>query len=290
MLRTGVLIFATVCCACGQTAGRDRGFEVVSIKQMPPPDGSPRGVGFSGGPGSNDPGRLRGYNVSLGNILVRAYGIFHFQLIAPKWIEDERYEFIAKVPSGAMEEQVPLMLRDMLGQRFKLKVHYETRQVDVYRLVTDNHGPRFNPSNPTGTARSQPQRTNAAVAVDRDGFPVPPAERPQTMTIMTGGHPHMTVVQMSMRDFATWLSSQIEHPIMDSTGLKGEYDFRLTWAPIGGHELSRASSRDTAAPAQDDGPRLFEAVRQQLGLRLVQGKGPLDVLVVEHIQRTPTPN
>ena len=289
MLRTGALIFATACSAWGQTADRDRAFEVVSIKQMPPPEGSARGVGLSGGPGSSDPGRLRGYNLSLGNILVRAYNIFHFQLIAPKWIEDERFEFIAKVPSGAMEQQVPLMLRDMLGQRFKLKAHYETRRVDVYRLVTDNHGPNFNPSNLTGT-RSQLPRANAGSAVDRDGFPVPSADRPETMTIMTGGHPHMTAVRMSMGTFATWLSSQIEHPVTDATGLKGEYDFRLTWAPIAKHELSRVSSSDIPAPGEDDGPTLFEAVRQQLGLRLVLGKGPLDVLVVDHIERSPTAN
>lgn len=260
MFRAGVLIFVTAC-AWAQA------FEVVSIKRMPPPDGSPRSVGLSGGPGSDDPERLRGHNLSLGNILVRAYGIFHFQLSAPKWIEDERYEFIAKVPSGATEQQVPPMLRDMLAHRFKLKAHHETRQVNVYRLVTDHHGPRFSPAKPVGAVRS-------THAVDRDGFPIPSAEHPETMTAMTGGHPHMTAVRMSMRELAAWLSSQIEYPVVDSTGLKGEYDFRLTWAP----------------PSDDDGPTLFEAVRQQLGLKLVPGKGPLDVLVVDHIERTPTAN
>jgi uncharacterized protein (TIGR03435 family) len=260
--------------ATGQTAGAQAAFDVVSLKPSAPPDGTGRAVGFSGGPGSKDPIRFSGFNLALGHLLARTYGMQSYQLDPKIWLATERYDLTAKVPEGATREQIPLMLQAMLEERFKLKAHREIRLAPGYELVVSKGGHKLRPSpeNPPETGAVTPP-----MAVDSDGFPILPPGHRRTMTAMTGGRPHMVAVQTTMAAFARLLAGQVDRPVRDATGLKGEYDFRLTWAIVN-------------APTDTDAPFIFEAIRAQLGLRLAPTKMPLEMLVIDHVEKVPVVN
>jgi uncharacterized protein (TIGR03435 family) len=235
-------------------------------------------------------------------MLVRAYGIKHFQFVGPTWLDTERYDFVATVPKGATQGDIPLMLRRMLEQRFRLVAHHEFREMPIYRLVVGNSGSKLKSYQEHGigeapSQRDTPNSASAKLPVDRDGFPVPSPGKRQTMTVMTDGRPHMLAIQMSMGELAEWLTSQVDRSVIDATGLKGEFDFRLTWA-IGEGTSWRGLTPPPAAgevpaangPIDSDAPTIFDAIREQLGLKLLQGKGRVDVLVIDHIEKTPTEN
>lgn len=111
------------------------------------------------------------------------------------------------------------------------------------------------------------------------------------MTLMTGGRPHMLAMDMSMRELAAFLSSQIDRPVVDQTNRGGIYDFRLTWAPAGGSGgMPELKVSERADAADVDGPTIFTAIEEQLGLKLVAGRGSVEVLVVDNINKMPTEN
>jgi uncharacterized protein (TIGR03435 family) len=265
-------------------------FEVILIKPTTPPlDGGRRGNFVRGGPGSADPGRVVGENQSLGLILLRAFRIAEYQLSGPSWLYSERYDFVAKAPVGATRDQIPMMLRQMLTDRFKLVAHQENREISTFELVIAKGGPKLSVSERDPPALSEPsanaaQDLRGSPRVDPEGFPVPPPGHRETMTLMTGGRPHMIAFRWSMSHIIEFLSSQIERPVADATGLKGEYDFKLTWSNNNG------PGGVSINPSEKDGPTLFDAVQSQLGLKLLQKKGNVDVLVIDHIEKTPTPN
>jgi hypothetical protein len=160
---------------CGQT------FEVASIKTMPPQDGGPTFQRTMGGPGTKDPGRWTAEGVSLANLVSVACDLRPYQLSAADWLNNARFTVTAKVPEGAKKEDLKLMVRHPLAERF---------------------------------------------------------------------------------------------------GLKGKYDFTISWSP------SSARTSDDG----ETGPTIFAALQEQLGLKLEAKKGTIGVVVVDHIERTPTEN
>jgi uncharacterized protein (TIGR03435 family) len=128
-------------------------FDAVSVRPS-------KGVipwSYSGGPGTSDPGQITYKNVTLADIIVRAYGILPYQLKnAQSWLDSERYTIVAKVPAGASKADVRVMMQTLLAERFNLAEHREAREGRCYNLVVEKGGPRLKP----GTAvkqRSTPQ-------------------------------------------------------------------------------------------------------------------------------------
>jgi uncharacterized protein (TIGR03435 family) len=230
-------------------------FEVATIK---------RNVSLerSGSMGLDPGGRFRAVNAPVFWLISSAYGpfqrpLFESQIVgAPDWLQSEPYDIVAKagadVASLKPDEQfrkIPQLLRSLLEERFALKAHRETRQLPIYALVRlkrdDSLGPRM--------IRSALDCTKEAAKCgynELDGH-------------LTGGW--ITTAMLT-----TLLSSATERVVVDRTGLDGRFDVELEWSP------------DQAAT---DKPSIFAAVQEQLGLKLESDRGPVEVVVIDHVER-----
>jgi uncharacterized protein (TIGR03435 family) len=236
-------------------------------------------VRATGGPGTDDPGTFRCENFDLGGLIVMAYGIANYQLSGPQWIADERFEVMAKVPDGATKEQFRLMLQDLLRQRFKLVVHREKRDMPVYELKIGKNGPKMTESRAPPPTQP-PSDVHSTGGIDGDGFPILPPGRFPWWT-SRNNRSRRRVAGMSMEEFAQDLSFLLMAPVTDATGLKGRYDFTLSWV---GESLGQTGDVD------DAGPTLFRAIQEQLGLGLDHKRGSADMLVIDQAEKHPSEN
>jgi len=165
----------------------------------------------------------------------------------------------------AYRQQMILMLQSLFADRFKLKVRRETKEGPVYALVVAKGGPKFPTSLPPD---SDPGAQNSAV---------PPPRRPPCPAGMFCYQDYL-----SMGRVADWLSDSrgVDRPVIDQTGLDGSYYIKIQWAPE-----QRQAETGSAASLGPPGPDIFTALQQQLGLKLKPTKGPVETLVIEHIER-----
>jgi uncharacterized protein (TIGR03435 family) len=248
----------------------------------------------------------------------------------PKWLDSERFDIVAKTPQGATKEQVRVMLQNLLANRFKLTLHHETKELPIYALVLGSKGPKLKDSTVPGTlaaADSQPKEAGKGQAgappppfpgglgirgikIGPDGCPETPpmaAGRAGTFTIMTPGGECMISNGQRMDGLAMELSKRLDRPVIDQTGLKGKYDLRLRYDASsmpggrGGPVMSKDIRYDTGpGPAagdpssrsavDGDAPGILNALQEQLGLKLEAKKGPVDLLVIDHVEKTPVEN
>ncbi|HEV1287836.1 MAG TPA: TIGR03435 family protein [Bryobacteraceae bacterium] len=193
-------------------------------------------------------GRLNFTNVTLKNCIQRAFSLRPYQISGgPGWLADDRFDVIAKAAGPADKAQVMRMLQTLLADRFKLKFHIETKEMPVYSLVVAKNGLKIKEANDDGKGTQ----------IDGD---------PQ--------HP-LSARNISMAGFAGTLSrlQELDRPVIDATGLKGVFNFTLDYSP------------GDAAPSDNAGPSIFTALTEQLGLKLEAGKGPVDILVIDHVER-----
>lgn len=264
-------------------------FEVVSIRPEKP------GAGMSG---METPlGRFSATNYSVEGLIAFAYNYHQpglslktYQILGgPEWIRSDRFDIEAKVedslvkqdeekklPHGEWWDQVRLMVQSMLADRFKLKVTQETKELPIYEVVVEKHGPKLTESTVPRTWRSS---------------------GPGPEFSIEGGQ--FTGVGLSISDLAGLLPHLAEiggRKVVDRTGLQGRYDFTLKWTPKQGQEFggpgpggaTGAGGTQSAGgkPAAPDasGPSLFTAIQEQLGLRLKPSTGPVEVVVIDHIE------
>jgi uncharacterized protein (TIGR03435 family) len=181
-----------------------------------------------------------------------AYGIPDWKITGePDWADSFAYDIKGTFPAGAGPDQIPNMLRSMLQERFDFVAQFQTRVANVYALTQVRSGAKL----------------KAAVSEDQwssDGT-------------MKGGifRGRIVLHSLTMPGLAEVLARQVGRPVVDQTGLAGEFDIDLRWTPI---EMA------TPAPA-DDAPSIFTAVQEQLGLRLQTAKAPIEVLVVKHVNK-----
>ncbi len=205
---------------------------------------------------SSDQGRMTATNNSLRSFIQMAYGLPEYQVEGPDWLRTERFDLAAKFPEELPKDRVKYreglqaMLQKMLQDRFHLVVHREQRAMAVYGLVVDKKGIKFQ-------------------------------EVPDTGSHSNSNNNHYEGTGVSMEAFATVLSRRMDLPVIDMTGLKGAYKMKLDWVPEGKGDAA------TDAPA---GPNLREALQDQLGLRLENRKAPIEVLVVDRVEKVPTEN
>jgi uncharacterized protein (TIGR03435 family) len=311
----GLVVF-TSCAALAQTAESSPSFEVASVKPAAPITGNRIQVGMRGGPGTPDPGQITYNNVTVKNVLMNAYGVKGFQISGPGWLDSERYDIVAKVPRGATKAEFMVMLQNLLAERFKLTLHREKKDLPMYALVVGKNGPKMKESvedaAPKGGGPADgPAAVMGKPTVDRDGFPVlPPAAAGRTAVSLAlmNGNVRMTASKQPMSGLAEDLSRQLDLPVVDMTGLTGKYDFTLYFSPEGlaGMRLPAglAPPPPNAAPPGEGGPgspmasapdgqsnpSLFAAIQEQLGLKLEQRKGPVDLLVIDHLEKAPIEN
>jgi uncharacterized protein (TIGR03435 family) len=244
-------------------------FEVASIKPGDP--GSTRAtVGFP-------PGRFVQENLRMFDALMMAFGVRPYQLgTLPELLQRERFTINAKVPEGTPPQERMLMLRALFVDRFKLRYHVEHKEEDAFVLVLARKDGRFGPQ-----LRASEVDCVARLAAQRQKQnppPLPPGARECGVrngpgVIDVGGMPMSTVAQM--------LSNQTGRQVVDRSGIAGNVDVELHWS------LQSTSLRATAdaTPSPDDGPSIFTAVQEQLGLKLENGKATVDRLVIDRIER-----
>jgi uncharacterized protein (TIGR03435 family) len=224
--------------------------------------------------------------MGLNNYVMTAYQINYYQFSGPDWMQRAQFDLQARVPEGSTKDDLARMLRTMLAERFQLQVHNETRMLALYDLVLAKGGPKFKDS----SGPPPPPDPNAAPVfpgMGKDGYPALAAARPG-MAIMND-RARLNAVDSTMEAFAKQMAGQMSAPVNDATGLKGKYTFSLYWN-AGRERLTARPAADGAPPAADSGPTLQEALLDQLGLRLESKKGPVNFVVVDRVEKTPTEN
>jgi len=319
MMGAGLVVLSS-CAAFAQSTGTLPSFEVASVKPAAPlTDGRIR-VMMRGGPGTPDPGQITYTNVTIKSLMTNAYHVKEYQISGPDWLESQRYDITAKVPPGATKEQFQLMLQSLLAERFKLTLHHQSKELPMYALVVAKGGPKLkesvdDPNAPTagGPNAGGPEGgrgsplANAAVraTVGKDGFPqLPPGGRGAIMMMGMGGRMRMAANGQSTGQLAELLSNQLSRPVLDMTGLQAKYDYTLEFAPDEGSMgmmkgmpmpmpppgEGGGGAGPAATPDGGSGPTIFAALQEQLGLKLEARKGPVDMLVIDTLEKVPTEN
>src|SRR5688572_4467876 len=256
-------------------------FEVASITPNKPNAGDPvrvmqrfLGRGFEG------------FNVTLGSVIRLAYALQPFQMAGmPEWLNTDRFDIQARGPAGAVDSETPRRLRSLLAERFALRAHRETRDHPISALVR----PRADRSPGPRLRRSQVDREKVreAMAAARRENRLPPRVECGLTAGRTFGFCGMT-----MAELAEFLPEFAGRMIVDRTGLTGAFDLELRFdasRPIPGAGPGGGFPFQPAGPADPDAPSLFTALEEQLGLKLEAQTGPVEVLVIDRVER-PTPN
>jgi uncharacterized protein (TIGR03435 family) len=237
---------AVVCLAARAFAAPSQAgpeFEVASIKLAV-------GVPGSGSGSHKTPTSITYYRQSLQNLIINAYKVKPYQLVAPGWLAGQLFDVSATYPAGTPKPQIDLMVQTLLAQRFKLAIHREQKEMAVYALVVGKNGPKLKEGKPGSGGMI---RLGAGMLV-----------APSTTVAL----------------FASNLTYQADRPIIDMTGLMGTYDFDFRWTP----------DAPAGALADPSGPTLLTAIQEQLGLRLDARKMPIEVLIVDHAEKLPAEN
>jgi uncharacterized protein (TIGR03435 family) len=234
-------------------------FDAASIKLHP---GDTPGITFA-----TEPGRLIVVNNPVANLIGNAYGN-HKLVGAPEWVESDRYDLEARAPGSPNDKQMMQMLQVLLAERFKLQLHPEQREEPVYHLVVAKGGLKLHRRTDQNCARAD--RTHP------DEAPSNPCGN--NHIFRNGNHIEWVVTNNDMQHMVGALGVN-GHPVIDKTGVIGTFDLHVEFAE---------TQPDSDASVDPSVPSIFAAL-DQLGLKLEPAKGPVDVLVIDHIER-PTPN
>jgi uncharacterized protein (TIGR03435 family) len=257
-------------------------YEIVSVKPSKP--------GTTGGYTMNTPDGYTAKGTLMIILIHYAFGILNDEQLSgvPGWVSSGRFEVDAKMDGSvaeALQKMSPddrklarqQMLQALLADRFKLVVHRETRELSVYALVIGKNGSKLKEANPDDNS---PDRTKGA-----DGRAVTDMVR---MGI-SGGAMTMTGQAVSMPTLVRLLSQRVGRIVVDKTGLTGNFDFYMQFTPEEGGLLAAPGDAPGGAsplPSSDPAaPSIFTAVQEGLGLKLEAGKAPIEVIVIDHIER-----
>jgi uncharacterized protein (TIGR03435 family) len=211
-------------------------------------------------------GGLTATGVTLNMLVMFAYSVAAYQISgAPSWMGTERWDIQAKtdgVQGRLPPNQFSVLLRGLIEDRFQLKARRKTKNLPVYALVMAKGGPKLKP-HPGGTGERKP--------------------------LVQFGNGSAVFSDSSVAGLAGQLTLNLGRPVIDRTGIKGSYDFALDWTPApdeGGAETIGLPPRaEPPSAGESNGPSIFTALQDQLGLKLKSQKGPVDILVIDHVER-----
>jgi uncharacterized protein (TIGR03435 family) len=281
---SAILGFASFA-AWGQAAGNVPRFEVASVKPSVPAADGRRPMSIV-----RDPGRIDYKNIHLLTLLYEAYGVREDQVIGPPEFNSAFYDVVATMPPGTTPGQLAVMFQTLLAERLKLKVHRETRELPVYAVAIAPNGLRMHA---------------AQTAPDEEG-PGAESKKPTSLPYQVYQGQGVTRItgKMSLSTLIGTVRGRLDRPMLDMTALKGDFDIKLEWAsegeaparamggaPIGAIPLSGGDAAPVAsAPGGSSREALFSAMAKQLGLKVDARKAPVEMLVIDHVERVPTEN
>ena len=268
-------------------------FEVATIK--PSVDGK-------AAPSINTPSESRTMNVTARNLIEHAYripwtpGLNERVVGGPDWIDSVHYDVEARIDQSLVaalatmsneqqKNQIGLMMQSLLAERFKLTVHFESRELPIYALAIAKKGVKLAAAKDTPTVVEQddPQRPGVVLPTRAEGL------RKGISVQYRGQEAEMTAKGVTLGQLVQWLAGYSEiggRTVADQTGLGGTYDFTLRWTRERLTALSAQSDQaGAAASPEPESPALFTSLSEQLGLRLISTKGPVEVLVIDHIEK-----
>lgn len=299
-------------------------FEVAAISPAAPLN--PQQILASGGAGLRvglnvtDTRVDAGY-LSLADLLPLSFKVQPYQISGPSWLGEQRFDIHATIPPGATKEQVPEMMQALLVERFGLVSHRESREMPVYALAVDKEGSRLKDADPdVPKPPGEPGKDDLVfgqgdnqVRVSRGAGAGPGAT---AVTLTTGraamnmrmgdnGTIAMDISRMTIPELVQLLTPMVGRPVIDETRLTGTYKVTLEMAvtdllslarmsgiaglPGTGVGASSAGALPAAGAADPGGSSIFEAIHK-LGLKLEPKRSPVDVVVVDKVERTPTAN
>jgi len=227
----------------GQSAAPASAFDAASIRLSTPDD--VRGSTFE-----FPPGGVRITNGTLMAIIESAFEVRDFQILgAPGWADSDHFNIVARSAEGDRSLEISATrrkLQTLLSQRFRLKMHRETRELPVYALAIGKNSSKLNDA----------KTSNGPAGIQR-------------------ACGQMTGTGSSITNLATYLSRELGRPVQDRTDLTGRYDFHVDWTPDAG----------PCTGASTDGPSLFTALQEQLGLKLESTRGPVEVIMIDSVEK-----
>ena len=303
MLRTIVSVGVLVSCisaAFAQKTPALPSFEVASIKPAAPMGEGRFVVGIRGGPGTPDPVQVTCTNVSLKDLIQTAWDVKNYQVTGPSWLETVRFDIAAKLAAGTTKEQYRLMWQNLLAERFKLKLHHSTKEASIYALLVAKNGPKLKESvdDPNAAAAADVPDGPRRETIGKDGMPVPNLRKGgMAMMMAPGGRMRMMGNGVPMARLIDTLANQLDRPVVDMTGLTKTYDITLEFAQDPAIMQAKMAAMGVAPPPgmqpstdADPSATIFSALPEQLGLRLEARKGPVDLVIVDSVEKTPTDN
>lgn len=243
-------------------------FEVASIK--------PNASGDNGMRIQTTPGRYIAKNLTARALVMNAFNVKDFQVSGgPAWIASDRFDIDAKTgseddPKDAKPSHVEMtakadqrrsMMQSLLADRFKFKMHEESKEAPAYALVVGKNGPKLKPAE--GGAESR--------------------------QMMSMGRGQLNAKKLTMDSFASQISNMVGRPVVNKTGLSAEYDIELEWTPDPGQSAGSLGALppggEAPPPVDSSGPSIFTAVQEKLGLKLEGTKAPVKVIVIDYIEK-----
>jgi uncharacterized protein (TIGR03435 family) len=253
---------------------------------------------------------------SLADLIRIAYGVKPYQVQGPDWMAQQRFEIQAKIPEGVSQDKVPEMLQALLAERFRLAIHRDKKELPIYALIVGKNGPKLTeastapdaplPDSP-GTMSIGTEKGQMKMAQDGKGGMVMQGGG-QTGTIKTsvsGTGIHLEMTKVTLAALVDTLTPMVDRPVLDLTELKGTYQIALDLPledmlflaqkqmatlglPMPGPPPG-AGANPADAASTPGGSAIFAAM-EKLGLKLDSRKAPVETIVVDHLEKTPTEN
>jgi uncharacterized protein (TIGR03435 family) len=246
LLAVGITAVALVVPGRAQTQPETTSQPYFEVASIRPSNADPTTSGIETGHG-----RIEARNVTLKRCIMGAYGVGPHQVLGgPDWLESDRFQISAKAGQPIDDDAVLMtMLRGLLAERFKLALHREIKTIPAFVLEVAKNGPKLERAE-AGEARTNTSGNKTGVVIDAH---------------------HATI-----DSFAKILARRMDLPVVNQTGLEGFYDLKLQWTPDGAHSPDGGGT---------DAPSIFTAIQEQLGLRLRAEKAPVEILVIDHVDK-----
>jgi uncharacterized protein (TIGR03435 family) len=281
-----VLTLLSLVAASGQSSSARPEFEVASVKKSVPAREGEVNIGVH-----IDGAMVRCRSLPMRSYIRMAYRVNDYQVLGPDWLATENFDIAAKLPDGATRAQLPEMIQSLLAERFNLALHRDKKEFPVYALVVAKNGAKLKESPPDSGAEASPGAKGTVdinITAGRGGGVIDLGNG----SSIGYGRDRLEAKKVTLSALAGAVERLLDRPVVEMTGIGGTYDFSLEYSWEELRSLVRSSSggaRELPANAADPGNSIFTSLAA-FGLKLEPRKAPIEVLVVDRIERTPTEN